>query len=241
MEERELKWQIRIYSGLPCFNPRWKAIARWRILSENKTVLSKENPKARKYLHLPFYCDFTSYGNNVVTSVSEELFEAVKGYLTDFPAECCCEASNLFLLMKRVCSDNCFMAEYFLPDVEFLKIVDCGYEIRILEPQDFRHYYLPQWENALSVKRKEADKLAVGVFDGKTLVGLAGCSDDCDTMWQIGVDVLPGYRKQGIASVLTSRLTAENRSLLLHRMVQYKVGEKCHKNRLSAGMVSSNC
>lgn len=39
--------------------------------------------------------------------------------------------------------------------------------------------------------------------------GLAGCSADCDTMWQIGIDVLPEYRRQGIASALTSRLALE--------------------------------
>ena len=39
--------------------------------------------------------------------------------------------------------------------------------------------------------------------------GLAGCSADCDTMWQIGVDVLPAYRRQGIACALTSRLALE--------------------------------
>ena len=48
--------------------------------------------------------------------------------------------------------------------------------------------------------------LAYGAFDGERLVGLAGCSADCEKMWQIGVDVLPEYRKQGIASALTSNL-----------------------------------
>lgn len=28
-------------------------------------------------------------------------------------------------------------------------------------------------------------------------------------MWQIGIDVLPGYRKKGIASALTSQLAVE--------------------------------
>ena len=42
-----------------------------------------------------------------------------------------------------------------------------------------------------------------------TLVGLAGCSADCSTMWQIGVDVLAPYRRQGIASALTSGLAVE--------------------------------
>lgn len=41
------------------------------------------------------------------------------------------------------------------------------------------------------------------------LIGMAGCSADCDSMWQIGVDVLPDYRRKRIASALTSRLASE--------------------------------
>ena len=40
-------------------------------------------------------------------------------------------------------------------------------------------------------------------------MGLAGASADCKNMWQIGIDVLPGYRRQKIASALTSRLAVE--------------------------------
>ena len=32
---------------------------------------------------------------------------------------------------------------------------------------------------------------------------------DFDSMWQIGIDVLPEYRQKGIASALTSRLVVE--------------------------------
>ena len=42
------------------------------LSAENKVVLSKKNPAARKYLELPFLCDFTSYGSNIVASVSPE-------------------------------------------------------------------------------------------------------------------------------------------------------------------------
>lgn len=57
--------------------------------------------------------------------------------------------------------------------------------------------------------RKELDILGVGAYDSGTLIGLAGCSADCDTMWQIGVDVLPQYRRKGIAAALTSTLAVE--------------------------------
>ena len=58
-------------------------------------------------------------------------------------------------------------------------------------------------------KRRQLDVLAAGAFQGDKLVGLAGCSADCKTMWQIGIDVLPDYRKQGIAAALTSYLAWE--------------------------------
>ena len=41
------------------------------------------------------------------------------------------------------------------------------------------------------------------------MIGLAGCSADGKDMWQIGVDVLKEYRRQGVASALTSHLALE--------------------------------
>ena len=103
----------------------------------------------------------------------------------------------------------CFMAEYFLPDMNVLRPLDCFYELRILTQEDFVDLYLPEWSNALCESRKHLDVLGVGAYDKGKLIGLAGCSADCDTMWQIGIDVLPEYRRQGIASALTSRLAVE--------------------------------
>ena len=105
--------------------------------------------------------------------------------------------------------DICFMAEYFLPDIHALKALPCPYELRVMTPTDFANLYLPEWSNALCEKRKHLDVLGVGAYDGNALIGLAGCSADCETMWQIGVDVLPAYRKKGVASALTSRLALE--------------------------------
>ena len=51
--------------------------------------------------------------------------------------------------------------------------------------------------------------LGIGAYDGTRLAGLAGCSADCADMWQIGIDVLSEYRRQGIASALTSALAKE--------------------------------
>ena len=87
--------------------------------------------------------------------------------------------------------------------------LDCPYELRALTQSDFAELYLPEWSNALCEKRKELDVLGLGAYDNGRLVGFAACSADCDTMWQIGIDVLPAYRRQGIASALTGRLAIE--------------------------------
>ena len=180
--------------------------------SENVIVMSRESDGARRYLKLPFSCQLVSYGNNVVASVSPEFREITENYINKYPVEHLFETPHLHVLNEKLMEKEqkiCFMAEYFLPDVNVLCPLDCSYELRILEQKDFADLYLPEWSNALCKDRQHLDVLGVGAYDGDKLVGLAGCSADCEQMWQIGIDVLPEYRRQGIASALTSHLAVE--------------------------------
>ena len=179
---------------------------------ENVVVTSGESAGARKYLKLPFSCQLVSYGNNVVASVSPEYKEIVLSYISRYSVYHLFETPNLHVLNEELMAKGqkiCFMAEYFLPDLDALRPLDCPYELRILEQKDFSELYLPEWSNALCAARRELDVLGIGAYDNGRLVGLAACSADCDTMWQIGIDVLTEYRRQGIASALTSRLAIE--------------------------------
>lgn len=182
------------------------------LKDQNQIVISSTHPEARKYLELPFYCDLVSYGSNIVASVSPEAEIAVRDYINHFPIEHCFETPELYILNDAFAQKKikiCFMAEYFLPDPEALRPQLCSYEIRLLGPDGFQDYYTDSWGNALSADHRERDVLAAAAYDGENLIGLAGCSADCSTMWQIGVDVLPEYRRQGIACALTSRLAVE--------------------------------
>lgn len=180
--------------------------------SQNKIVLSADHPNARKYLTLPFYCNLISYGNNIVASVNEEITDVVKEYINQYPVEHCFETPNMHVLNDELQKRGmriCFMAEYFLPDMNVLTAKSCDYEMKILSPENFANLYIAEWSNALCEKRKHLDVLAVAAYDKGQLIGLAGCSADCEAMWQIGVDVLPEYRRKGVASALTSRLALE--------------------------------
>lgn len=182
------------------------------ISDKNVIVPIKMGSNAKRYYKLPIGCNLISYGSNVVAAVTDEVADIVTEYISRFEFYHCFETPNMHWLNEKLLSKGlmtCFMAEYYLPDVNRLTSLPCSYELRVLNKEQFEDLYLPEWANALCSDRKQLDVLAVGAYDGDKLVGLAGCSADADEMWQIGVDVLPEYRRNGIASAITSRLALE--------------------------------
>lgn len=178
----------------------------------NVAVPLKMGKNARKYLKQPITCSLVSYGNNVVAASISETFALVREYIGKFEFYHCFETPNMHWLNERLAEKGhkiCFMAEYYLPDAGRMPLLSCAYETRLLEPEDYEGLYLPEWSNALCKERRHLDVLGAGAYDGSALVGLAACSADCEEMWQIGVDVLPEYRRRGIASALTSALARE--------------------------------
>ena len=182
------------------------------LAAQNVVVESIANPGARKYLQLPFACNLISYGNNIVASIEEPYRQIVQNYLDSYALEHCFETPNMQVLndaMQKVGMRVCFMAEYFLPQLELLELHECAYELKVLHQADFEKLYDGQWPNALCAERRELDVLGVGAYDNDELIALAACSADCDTMYQIGIDVKPAYRRQGIATALTTHLAKE--------------------------------
>ena len=175
-------------------------------------VTAGVSQNARKYLKQPYAAYFVSYGSNIVASVSPLLQHAVQEYLAKYPLVHTFEPPHMHVLHEALAPLGYGVgttSEYWLPDADAVKPLECGYELRVLTQRDFAELYRPEWSNALCKKRAELDVLGVGAYDGDRLAGLAGCSADCESMGQIGVDVLPEYRRKGIAAAVTSRLTAE--------------------------------
>lgn len=207
MENRYI-WQVALRQSAADLNCDVQDL----LAGENRVVLSAANSGARKYLRLPQACHLVSYGTNIVAAVRKDIKPAVEKYLQGCSAPHGFETPGIHVLdrlLEPFGLQTGFMAEYFLPDVEKVRALTCTYEMRRLQQADFAGLYLPQWSNALCADRRHLDVLGMGAYDGDMLVGLAACSADGEEMWQIGVDVLPGYRRQGIASALTSRLTLE--------------------------------
>lgn len=50
------------------------------------------------------------------------------------------------------------------------------------------------------------DRIVVCAYDGETIMGMAGCSEDAPGWMQIGIDVMPEYRSRGIGTLLVRLL-----------------------------------
>ncbi|MFR5863956.1 MAG: hypothetical protein ACLUFV_01455 [Acutalibacteraceae bacterium] len=64
-------------------------------------VVSRANPRAARYLELPFDCDLTCYGNGIVASVAEPLVEPVRGYIERFPPSTALKRRTCWCWRKR--------------------------------------------------------------------------------------------------------------------------------------------
>ena len=179
---------------------------------KNVVVESKPSPDASRYMKVPHICSLFSYGSNVVASCRRDLMPEVEAFVNG-NEKCyrCFEPTAIYELnriLRRADASVRWIHLCYLPDpgLVFGPAPECAFETRILRQEDFADLYLPEWDDALCADRRELDVLGVGAYDGKKLVGLAACSADCPEMWQIGINVLPEYRRRGIASALTNRL-----------------------------------
>ncbi|MCR5367540.1 Acetyltransferase (GNAT) family protein [Eubacterium ruminantium] len=180
--------------------------------TENVLCQFKLGKNAKKYYSEPIVGNFVSYGNNVVAAVQDDIKDIVEEYMNKFEFYHLFEMPNMDWLNDKIRPLGygvCYMAEYYLPRLELLNEKPSDLEFKVLEQKDFSGLYLPEWSNALCEARKELDVLGVGAYKDGELIGFAACSADADEMWQIGIDVLPAYRRKGIASATTGRLIKE--------------------------------
>ena len=62
------------------------------------------------------------------------------------------------------------------------------------------------FDNALNFKR---DEIALTAWQGNELAAMAGADEYMDGLWEIGIDTVPKYRKQGLGCYLVKQLALE--------------------------------
>lgn len=104
---------------------------------------------------------------------------------------------------------------YYIPDVSFSDISACKME----DSKMFRYEHLEGkeiqklagitgFENSLAFDEhgRTPTRIVVCAYQEHEIAGIAGASVESSTMWEMGVDVKPEYRGNGLATVLVKKL-----------------------------------
>lgn len=107
----------------------------------------------------------------------------------------------------------CSLGHYFLPDPERLRHlpVPAGVRLEWSAREQIKNLYrIPGFPTRWDMIPMPPAQMfwLVSAWSGERLVGMAGASDDCEMLWQVGVDVLPDWRERGLAAALVSQLSS---------------------------------
>jgi len=184
--------------------------------NENILTTSFLHPQRRRYGNRPHFFQMATFGRCAVLTADPILHPFLKEFMKISPGYELFYQPNLWLLQKELLKYDYSLAEsyhMFLPRHDMLPQEDFSVKWFFDDEIDvFRND--ARFSNALTIPKNplRPDRIAVAAYDGDTLMGLAGCSEDADHWLQIGIDVPEPYRGQGVASHLVTLL--KNRILL---------------------------
>lgn len=147
-------------------------------------------------------------GKTVVAS-DESMMPFFEDWLKDKTSAWLFQYGNLKQLESRLNESGHTIAdihEYFLP-LGKPDTKEMTYDLKWFnEGEIFLFKGDDRIKEAFAFDTRHPDVLAVGAYDGKELMGMAGASCDGEDMWQIGIDVFPRYKGRGIGANLTREL-----------------------------------
>lgn len=189
------------------------------LLKEGYTMYSPSEvtSSARNYLKRKPYCNLLYYGQSLVAVVDEEVQAFMEKYLSKYKDNIyrCFDAPQITTLNSELEKrGKCIahMAQFFLPDINYRPDLNTEIATRLFVGDEIAELYDDKrFTMALAYNRtgERVDVIAIAAYVNGEIAGVAGATNDCESMWQIGIDVLENYRYQNIASTLTYLLSQE--------------------------------
>ena len=181
---------------------------------KNVVVPYRPGPDAKSYSWGPFAGNFVSYGRAVVAAVPDDIIDTVREYLGPKGNHYYLELLNPGMLSEKLAPFGykvCELTRYYLfrdYDTNHL-CPDVNYDIRLLDSDDLDAIDHAKWPHAVCDDPDRSTCMAAGAYIDGELVGIAGCTGDCDMLWQIGVDVKESFRSNNIGPTLVKYLAAQ--------------------------------
>lgn len=181
--------------------------------AENTIVTYKQLDGRRIFSSEDYFIKIATFGNGAVVSSNPLINDWCRDFFSKHRGIDCFEhpiMSGIDLELAKYGKRLNVVHELYLPYCNFKRKQDKLADIKWFEKDEISNLYNDRrFKNALiyDVNSPRPDILAVASYDGDKITGMAGASMDCEKCWQIGIDVLPEYRQNGIATYLVGLLT----------------------------------
>ncbi|MCL2195329.1 MAG: GNAT family N-acetyltransferase [Oscillospiraceae bacterium] len=166
-------------------------------------VHARDNPGRRPFPRGEQHFDMLTMGRAIVVSATPDILATVQPALAGKSRD---EAFSMPFVYGH--------ALLYLPDLDKLKLLDppTGYTYEFVERDKIPTLCQQElFEHSIGNfgDHPRPDVLVLVAKQDGQIVGMAGCCEDCATMWQIGMDVLPDFRSRGLAAYLVNALMLE--------------------------------
>ena len=136
----------------------------------------------------------------VLVSSSENLYEMVKENLTE---------KNVYEIFEFPYVYG--QSIYFIPDLTRLEKQEesPNYEFKLFDGNTEQIELSNGFENAITFDEngKCISNIAYCAYYNGRIIGVAGADKRNEDIWEVGIEVMPEYRKDGLATILTKNLT----------------------------------
>lgn len=164
----------------------------------------------RQYTAEPYFFHMVTLGGNVVITADASLHAELRECLGGQQGHSLFELPQLLRIGGVLERHGCRLTpthHMFLP-ARTVQITP-DFPVRWFCDSEIRPFYGdPRFPNAICHEflPERPDRIVVCAYDGDTIMGMAGCSEDAPHWQQIGIDVLPPYRSRGIGTALVTLL-----------------------------------
>jgi len=204
------------------------------LRADNVITAVSDHPDRRKYTETPPPFAMVTLGGNAVISAHPCLHDPLRAYVSGKSGIWLFEHRHLVYLDSLLAPMGygiCQTSHMFLPESgapetgapetgasgtgapepEFCSVRP-DFEVRWYEQAEIAQFYGDKrFPNAFCDRfhPERPDVLAAAAVCDGEIVGMAGCSADTPTLWQIGIDVDPRYRQRNIGKTLVGLIKNE--------------------------------
>ena len=176
----------------------------------------------KNYLSDKFDCDIEVLDRSGLNIIKNEIDDNKVKMLLFYDLVLVSASENLYEIAKeRLNGKNVYeifefplvygQSIYYIPDVDRLEMQDeiSDYKFRLFDGNTSEIELSSGFENAITFDENGncISQIAYCAYDNGKIIGVAGADKVNENIWEVGIEILPEYRKSGLATILTKNLT----------------------------------